>query len=77
MANVSAKIYEHHKKVDGTYNVKICVYHKGKRKYIDTMDKPLQNGPPRPSETVPFYQRKVIPFGQSKVSPFDQGKVIP
>jgi hypothetical protein len=41
------------------------------------LDKPLQNGPPRPSETVPFYQRKVIPFGQSKVSPFDQGKVIP
>ncbi len=36
MATVSAKIYEHHKKADGTYNVKICVYHKGKRKYIDT-----------------------------------------
>lgn len=36
MATVSAKIYEHHKKADGTYNVKICVYHKGNRKYIDT-----------------------------------------
>lgn len=36
MATVSAKVYEHHKKADGTYNVKICVYHKGKRKFIDT-----------------------------------------
>ncbi|TYP88740.1 integrase-like protein [Sphingobacterium allocomposti] len=36
MATVSAKVYEHHKKADGTYNVKICVYHKGIRKYIDT-----------------------------------------
>ena len=36
MATVSAKVYEHHKKADGTYNVKICVYHKGTRKYIDT-----------------------------------------
>lgn len=26
MATVSAKVYEHHKKTDGTYNVKIC-YH--------------------------------------------------
>lgn len=36
MATVSAKIFEHHKKADGTYNVKIRVYHKGERKYIDT-----------------------------------------
>lgn len=36
MASVSAKIFEHHKKADGTYNVKIRVYHKGERKYIDT-----------------------------------------
>ncbi|MBL1410019.1 tyrosine-type recombinase/integrase [Sphingobacterium faecale] len=36
MATVSAKVYEHHKKSDGTYNVKIIVYHKGERKYIDT-----------------------------------------
>ncbi|WP_179204358.1 phage integrase SAM-like domain-containing protein [Sphingobacterium sp. JB170] len=36
MATVSAKIFEHHKKADGTYNVKIRVYHKGDRKYIDT-----------------------------------------
>ena len=36
MATVSAKVYEHHKKTDGTYNVKICVYHKEERKFIDT-----------------------------------------
>jgi len=36
MASVSAKIFEHHKKADGTYNVKIRVYHNGERKYIDT-----------------------------------------
>lgn len=36
MATVSAKIFEHHKKADGTYNVKIRVYHKRDRKYIDT-----------------------------------------
>ncbi|APU95072.1 hypothetical protein K2F45_27165 [Sphingobacterium siyangense] len=36
MATVSAKVYEHHKKSDGTFNVKICVYHKGERKFIDT-----------------------------------------
>ena len=36
MATVSAKVYAHHKKADDTYNVKICVYHKGERKFIDT-----------------------------------------
>lgn len=36
MATVSAKVYEHHKKTDGTYNVKICVHHKSERKFIDT-----------------------------------------
>jgi len=36
MATVSAKVYEHHKKADGTYNVKICVHHKGQRKFLDT-----------------------------------------
>ncbi|QNL48799.1 hypothetical protein H8S90_18800 [Olivibacter sp. SDN3] len=36
MATVSAKVYEHHKKADGTYNVKICVHHKRERKFIDT-----------------------------------------
>lgn len=36
MATISAKVYEHHKKADGTYNVKICVHHKDQRKFIDT-----------------------------------------
>lgn len=36
MATVSAKVYEHHKKADGTINVKIIVYHKNERKFIDT-----------------------------------------
>src|SRR5690606_17654808 len=36
MATVSAKVYEHHKKADGTYNVKVCVHHKNERKFIDT-----------------------------------------
>src|ERR1700709_1638931 len=36
MATLSAKIFKHHKKADGTYNVKICVSHKNLRRYIDT-----------------------------------------
>jgi hypothetical protein len=36
MATVSVKIFEHDKKADGTYNVKICVHHKDQRRYIDT-----------------------------------------
>ncbi len=36
MATVSAKVFEHHKKSDGTYNVKICVHHKDLRRYLDT-----------------------------------------
>lgn len=36
MATVSAKVFEHHKKSDGTYNVKICVHHKNLRRYLDT-----------------------------------------
>jgi len=30
MATVSSKVFRHHKKADGTYNVKICLYHKMK-----------------------------------------------
>ncbi|MFN0291923.1 site-specific integrase [Pedobacter helvus] len=37
MATVSAKVFEHHKKTDGTYNVKICVHHKSDRRYLDTV----------------------------------------
>jgi hypothetical protein len=33
---VSAKIYEHHEKSDGTFNVKYVVYHNGERKFIDS-----------------------------------------
>lgn len=29
-------MFEHHKKADGTYNVKICIHHKDQRKYLDT-----------------------------------------
>jgi len=36
IATVSAKVFEHHKKADGTYNVKICVHHKDLRRYLDT-----------------------------------------
>jgi hypothetical protein len=36
MATLKARIFKHHKKADGTYNVKICVYHNSKRVYIDT-----------------------------------------
>lgn len=36
MATVAAVVFEHHEKNDGTYNVKIRVYHKLEKKYIDT-----------------------------------------
>jgi integrase len=36
MATVSAVVYEHHKKLDGTWNVKIRIHHKKERKLIDT-----------------------------------------
>jgi integrase len=36
MATVSAKILKHHKKADGTYNVKICIAHKNERVFLDT-----------------------------------------
>ncbi|MGN8072225.1 phage integrase SAM-like domain-containing protein [Mucilaginibacter sp. 22184] len=36
MATVSAKIFKHHKKADGTYNVKICIAHKNERVFLDT-----------------------------------------
>ncbi len=36
MATVSAKIFEHHEKNDGTFNIKYIVYHKGERRHIDS-----------------------------------------
>ena len=37
MATVCAKVFKHHQKTDGTYNVKIRVFHKNERKWIDTI----------------------------------------
>src|ERR1700759_236207 len=36
MATVGFKVFKHHKKADGTYNIKIRVSHKGGNHYIDT-----------------------------------------
>lgn len=36
MATISAKVFKHHRKADGTYNVKIYLYHKAVRIYMDT-----------------------------------------
>ncbi|MEO6521899.1 MAG: phage integrase SAM-like domain-containing protein [Mucilaginibacter sp.] len=36
MATISPKVFKHHKKADGTYNVKICIYHNDERVFIDT-----------------------------------------
>jgi integrase len=36
MATVTGVVYDHHKKTDGTYNVKIRVFHKNQKKLIDT-----------------------------------------
>ena len=36
MATVAAVVYDHHKKQDGTYNVKIRIFHKDEKKFIDT-----------------------------------------
>ncbi len=36
MATLSAKVYRHHKKADGTYNVKVCIHHNRKRVFMDT-----------------------------------------
>ena len=36
MATVDIKIFKHHKKADGTYNVKIRITHQREKKYLDT-----------------------------------------
>jgi integrase len=36
MATLSAKVFKHHKKTDGTFNVKVCIHHNNKRVYMDT-----------------------------------------
>jgi len=35
-ATVETKIFKHHKKADGTYNIKVRVTHKREKKYLDT-----------------------------------------
>lgn len=37
MATVNKVVFKHHKKKDGTYNVKISVFHKSMRKFISTV----------------------------------------
>ena len=37
MATVGIKVFKHHKKTDGTYNVKIRVTHKGTNHFLDTI----------------------------------------
>ena len=36
MATLSAKVFKHHKKTDGTYNVKMCIHHNKVRVFMDT-----------------------------------------
>jgi hypothetical protein len=36
MATFCAKVFKHHKKSDGSYNVKIYVRHQQQRRYLDT-----------------------------------------
>jgi integrase len=36
MATVAAVVFKHHEKNDGTFNVKIRIYHKFEKRYIDT-----------------------------------------
>jgi integrase len=36
MATIDFKVFEHHKKANGTINVKLCVYHAAKRAYFST-----------------------------------------
>ena len=36
MATFKAEVYAHQKKKDGTYNIKIRVYHNKEKKYLST-----------------------------------------
>ena len=36
MATVSAKVLKHHLKADGSYNVKIRIFHKNEKRYFDS-----------------------------------------
>ena len=41
MSTLNVKVFKHHKKANGTYNVKIVLYH-GKKVYEIADKKPLQ-----------------------------------
>ncbi|VTQ08203.1 Uncharacterised protein [Sphingobacterium daejeonense] len=47
MATVGAEVYEHPKKADGTYNVKIRVYHKEEKKLSTLLISFPKNNSPR------------------------------
>lgn len=66
MATVEAKVYAHHYKNDGTYNVKIRVFHKSVNKYIDTAfyvsDRQLKKHPDFKAELLvkdPFVKKQI------------------
>jgi|GEM_PF-654185 len=61
MATVSAVVYDYHKKADGTYNVKIRVFHKKERKLIDTPHLDLFN--PVKIKNKTYMKRQIVkPF---------------
>lgn len=66
MATVDAKVFVHHYKNDGTYNVKIRLYHKSLTRFIDTShylcDKQLKNHPKNKAEFLvkdPFVNKLI------------------
>jgi hypothetical protein len=36
MTTLNSKILKHHRKNDGTYNIKICIHHNGSNAFINT-----------------------------------------
>lgn len=66
MTTVDAKVYVHHYKNDGTWNVKVRVYHKNQYRFIDTAhylcDKQLKKHPKNKCEFLikdPFIKKMV------------------
>ncbi|ATP57794.1 hypothetical protein CPT03_15635 [Pedobacter ginsengisoli] len=66
MATVEAKIFAHHVRNDGTYSVKIRVYHKSVKKFIETTHyltgRQIKKHPKSENEFLikdPFINRKV------------------
>ena len=85
MATVEAKVYSHHQKKDGTYNIKIRVYHRKETKFIDTehylSGKKVKTDPNSKSDMIindPFIKRllnKTLDDYRDKIS--DLGKRLP